>query len=204
MKNSPCYFNFSSAFLTAFLFATEKLTSQSDDSSTFKVNYPYENNVQTLSANIAAQYSADAATVESYVQAAINSEDKIGIPAAVIIGIAVYESSFTSHLFLNSRNPFGIKAGKDWTGPTYTIHDDGADTPFRVYGSAEEAIADFGAFIRARGWYADALACPSDDYKCVVDGLKKTDAEPGYSTNSDWDEKVIEMIEKLGLQDLSR
>jgi len=37
----------------------------------------------------------------------------------------------------------------------------------------------------------------------VVDGLKKTDTEPGYSTNPQWDEKVVEMIEKLGLQTLA-
>lgn len=203
MKNSPCYFNFSATFLTAFFFVAEKLSSQSDSSApTFKLNYQYQSSIKTVAATIAAQYNADTATVESYVQAAVAAEDKIGIPAAVVVGIAVYESGFTSPLFLNSRNPFGIKAGKDWTGPTYTIFDDGADTPFRKYGSAEEALADFGTFIRAHGWYADALACPSDDYKCAVDGLKKTDSEPGYSTTAEWDEKVLEMIEKLGLDKL--
>lgn len=73
-----------------------------------------------------------------------------------------------------------------------------------MYYSAEEAIVDFGEFVNSRTWYADALACPSTDYACIVDGLKKTDIELGYSLNMQWDEVVLGIIEKMGLEVLSK
>lgn len=53
-------------------------------------------------------------------------------------------------------------------------------------------------------YHADALACPSTDYACIVDGLKKTDIELGYSLNMQWDEVVLGIIEKMGLEVLSK
>lgn len=205
MRNKPFASNFTATLLMNFFFVLKYSSAQQSepDLNDTDTQLAMNTNIHDVSYQIATMYGADVNTVEPYVQAAVNYEDEIGIPASVVIGIAVYESSFKSYLFQNTGNPFGIKAGKDWTGPTFSKHDDGADTPFRVYSSAEEALLDFGAFVRARGWYADALTCPRYDYVCVVDGLKKTDAEPGYSTNPVWDERVIETIEKLGLQALS-
>ncbi len=206
MKNSQFSSNITTFLLVNFLFALRHLNAQSNENNSTdgQPQEQLDKKVMDVSARIAATYGADFYTVESYVWAAVENEDEIGIPASVVIGIAVYESSFKSELFLHSGNPFGIKAGKEWKGPTYTKHDDGADTPFRVYISPEEAVLDFGQFVQARGWYKDALACSKSDYRCVVDGLKKTDSEPGYSTNPAWGDKVIEMVEKLGLQALSQ
>lgn len=204
MKIKPFSSNLATFLLLNFLFALKHLQAQADDADSNNGIYERLNdNILDVSARIARLYGADVGTVESYVRAAVNYEQEIGIPATVVVGIAVYESSFNSYLFQNTGNPFGIKAGKDWLGPTFSKWDDGAETPFRVYDSPEEAVLDFGDFIQARGWYADALACPSDDYVCVVDGLKKTQSEPGYSTNPAWGYRVIEVIEKLGLQTLS-
>ncbi len=205
MKNRPFASNITATLLMNFFFVLKSSTAQQNepDLNDSNAQVIMSVKIRDISYQIATMYGADVGTVESYVQAAVTYEDRIGIPASVVIGIAVYESSFKSYLFLNTGNPFGIKAGGDWTGPTFSKWDDGEETPFRVYNSPEEALLDFGAFVRARSWYADALACPRYDYVCVVDGLKKTDTEPGYSTNPEWDEKVVAMIEKLGLQTLS-
>jgi hypothetical protein len=45
---------------------------------------------------------------------------------------------------------------------------------------------------------------PSTDYAGIVDGLKKTDIELGYSLNMQWDEVVLGIIEKMGLEVLSK
>jgi flagellum-specific peptidoglycan hydrolase FlgJ len=205
MIHKPFFSNFATFLLVNFIFASKHLNAQSgeSDSTDNSVFKQWNDKVVDASARISTTYNADYYTVESFVWAALEYEAQIGIPATVVVGIAVYESSFTSYLFQHSGNPFGIKAGGDWTGPTFTKHDDGADTPFRMYISPEEAVLDFGAFIQARSWYNDARVCPRSDYRCVVEGLKKTDNEPGYSSNPEWDERLIEIIEKLGLQGLS-
>lgn len=158
--------------------------------------------VETVSGRIAAQYGADAGIARSLVQAAVQYEQHTGVPAAVVVAIALQESGLTSPLFRDSGNPFGIKASNPWTGPTYTMWHDGEETRFRVYNTAEEAVTDFGNFVRSRRWYADALTCPAHDYTCVIDGLKKTDSEAGYSMDPNWDEAVLAVIEKTGLREL--
>ncbi|MCE7924621.1 MAG: hypothetical protein DYG98_16355 [Haliscomenobacteraceae bacterium CHB4] len=204
MIHKPFSSSFTTFLLMNFFLVTKHLNAQSGENDTnSSLTTTLNESIHDISLRIANTYGADIYTVEPYVEAAVLYEDQIGIPASVVIGIAVYESSFKSYLFQHSGNPFGIKAGKDWAGPVFIKHDDGADTPFRMYISPEEAVLDFGRFIRARHWYDDARVCPRYDYRCVVEGLKKTDLEPGYSTNPEWDEKVIEVIERLGLQGLS-
>ena len=189
--------------LSGILFVGSHSVAQTAIAGPYPADVLLSGDVQAVSARIASLYGPDAETVELYVNAALNLEGRIGIAAPVIIGIAIHESSFKSDLFANSGNPFGIKAGKPWTGPTFSKWEDGNETKFRVYGSAEEAIWDFSTFVRSRSWYADALACPVDDSRCVIDGLKRTSLEPGYSLNPNWDESILDIIHKVGLQALT-
>jgi flagellum-specific peptidoglycan hydrolase FlgJ len=168
------------------------------------VKFPTEETMILVAARIAATYHADPATVEAFVRAAVKMESRIGIAAPVVIAIAINESGFNSFLFQNSGNPFGIKASSPWSGDTFAKWHDDTITKFRVYHSPEEAILDFGQFVNSRSWYADALACPSTDYTCIVDGLKKTDTQLGYSMNMNWDEVVLGIIGKVGLEVLSK
>ena len=156
--------------------------------------------VMEVSSRIALLYGADEGVVRSFVQAAIKLERRSGIAAPIVIAIAIHESSFTSPLFAFSGNPFGIKASQPWDGPSYAKWHDGEETFFRVYDSAEAAVTDFGDFINSRTWYADARNCSLDDYTCVLNGLKKTAAEPGYSMNPYWDEAILGIIDKLDLR----
>lgn len=160
-------------------------------------------NGDAFSQRIIDRYGANPQTVRAFVQAAIRLEKSRGIPAAVVLAIAIHESGFKSDLFVQSGNPFGIKASSPWNGPCFSKWDDGQMSRFRVYGSAEEAVSDFGNFIQSRPWYSDALSCPPGDYTCVVEGLKKTDGEAGYSSSHDWDEAVLQVIDNLQLQPLA-
>jgi flagellum-specific peptidoglycan hydrolase FlgJ len=189
--------------LSTSLFHSGKLTAQSEMGERYNADAPLVDDVPTVSARIATLYKVDIQIVERYVQAAVNLESRIGIAAPVVIAIAIHESSFKSELFVNAGNPFGIKASAPWVGPTYSKWDDGKETKFRVYGSPEEAIWDFGTFVKSRIWYADVLDCPIDDARCVIDGLKKTEYELGYSTNPNWDEAIMDIIQKLELLSLA-
>lgn len=190
--------------LAGFIFGVDNLTGQATQTVSYTPTEALSSgdNIQVVSARIASMYRVDQQMVESYVQAAVSQESHTGIAAPIVIAIAIHESGFTSTLFTNSGNLFGIKASSPWIGSTYSKFHDGEETKFRVYGSADEAIIDFGNFIKSRAWYADALSCPTDDYLCVVEGLKKTDFEPGYSMNPKWGDAVLNIVERVGLRDL--
>lgn len=190
------------ACLSGLFFVSGELSAQSENNTSYSINTLQDGDVPAVSARIAAMYGGDVQVVERYVQAAINLESRIGVSAPVVLSIAIHESSFKSELFEHAGNPFRIKAGKPWVGPTYSKWEGGEEIKYRVYGSPEEAILDFGNFVKSRTWYLDVLDCPIDDSRCVIDGLKKTDAEPGYSMNPNWDEAVMEIIQKVGLQSL--
>jgi flagellum-specific peptidoglycan hydrolase FlgJ len=160
--------------------------------------------VQLVSSRISIAYSVDEQIIESYVQAAVSLAERTGIAAPVVVAIAIHESSFSSFLFTNTHNPFGILASKPWTGPTFSKMEAGIETTYRVYDSAEAAILDLGTFVQSRQWYADARSCGLDQYKCVIEGLMKTDLEPGYSMDPNWGQNVLGIIVKMELSDLDR
>lgn len=184
------------------LWFTRIAAGQSAQTASDTAPLPFKGDVKSVSMRIAGSYGADTLVVERFVQAAIHLESRIGLSAPVVIAIAIHESSFKSELFTNAGNPFGIKASKPWTGPVYIKEKDPERIPYRVYGSAEEAIWDLGNFVKSRSWYADVFDCPMDDSRCVIDGLKKTEFEPGYSTNPGWDEAIMTIIQKCRLQEL--
>ena len=153
---------------------------------------------------IARKYGANPLIVEAYWRLISDNQYDIGIPAPVIMAIAIHESSFKSLLFRLSGNPFGIKASYPWQGPTYSMMHEGVMTPFRVYASPEEAVRDFGSLMRLRWWYADALHCPADDYTCIVQGLRATLEEPGYASDPQWDEQILSTIKENNLAPFGR
>jgi len=201
MRNKRFFTVLSVFFLFVSFVSEAKLYGQTAKTVSYTIE-PILTNVQVVSARISSMYGVDLQVVESYVQAAVDLERRTGIAAPIVIAVAIHESSFNSYLFTKSGNPFGIKASQPWDGPTFSKRHDGKDTKFRVYSSVDEAILDFGNFIKSRPWFADALACPMDDYACVIEGLKKSDAQPGYSLNPDWGENVLGVIEKVGLKTL--
>ncbi|MBC7777656.1 MAG: glucosaminidase domain-containing protein [Phycisphaerae bacterium] len=203
MKSKTCYLVLAALCFAILVLVADETSAQAVKGESYRAETPFGGDVKSVSARIAAMYSADAPTVERFVQAAINLEGRMGIAAPVVIAIAIHESSFNSELFKNAGNPFGIQASKPWVGPSFTKLDNGQQTKFRKYSSAEEAVLDFGNFVKNRTWYADVFTCPVDDSRCVVDGLKKTDLELGYSMNPNWDESVMQIIQKVRLQELA-
>jgi flagellum-specific peptidoglycan hydrolase FlgJ len=203
MKSRLCFSLLASIFSTFFLSLTCTAFGQSSKTRFITTDYPTIGDVEAVSARIAYLYDADEHLVQTYVQAAVDLESRTKIAASVIIAIAIHESSFNSPLFQNSGNPFGIKASKPWRGPTVSMWHDYEETAFRVYDSPRQAILDFTAFIKSRPWYADALACPMDDYYCVINGLKKSNTQLGYSLDPSWDETVLDIIYRMDLQPLT-
>lgn len=202
MKNILSLSNCLCLSFAVFFFNWGNLTGQPADHPVYNVPLTVGGPVQLVSSRISITYSVDEQIVESYVQAAVSLAERTGIAAPVVVAIAIHESSFSSFLFTNTRNPFGILASKPWTGPTFSKMEAGKETTYRVYDSAEAAILDLGTFVQSRQWYADARSCGLDQYKCVIEGLMKTDLEPGYSMDPNWGQNVFGIIVKMELGDL--
>lgn len=164
----------------------------------------YDELIRESADSIALKYRCDPETVVEYWKAICEHQYDIGVPAPVIMAIALNESSFKSQLFAYTKNPFGIKASNPWDGPTYEMWHDNEITLFRVYATAEEAILDLKDLIRNRWWYTDALSCPFDDFGCFVEGLKMTSEEPGYALDPNWDENILRLVEENNLESFCR
>ena len=149
-------------------------------------------------------------TEEKFIQSIVDSlkGQKLNILPSVTIAQAILESNWgKSSLAREAFNLFGIKASKDWsgqvykkqtkeqkaTGEVYTITAD-----FRKYGSYLESVKDHDKFFVSTPWR-------KENYKKVLEAKNyKTQAlalrECGYATDLNYGTKLIQLIERLGLQ----
>lgn len=104
------------------------------------------------------------------------------------------------------NNNFGIKASTDWTGRTVTMptkeYVNGAYVTvpgkFRAYDDINDSVRDHGAFFTSTDWrrknYAAVIG--EKDYKKACYAVKAA----GYATDPGYANKLIQIIEKYGLQ----
>jgi flagellum-specific peptidoglycan hydrolase FlgJ len=154
---------------------------------------------------VSDSFSSNPATVERFMQEALLLEKEEKVPATFFIGLAILESAgFSSFLYKNANNPFGMKATKEWKGEKFMMWHEGQMTAFRQYAGPREAVRDFSKFLRSRKWYRDALACPARDYDCFLEGLKANPEkkEPGYARDPEWANKIRRVITKYRLTEL--
>lgn len=149
-------------------------------------------------------------TEEKFIQSIVDSlkGQKLNILQSVTIAQAILESNWgKSSLAREAKNLFGIKASKDWTGevykkqtkeqkPTGEVYTITAD--FRKYGSYLESIKDHDKFFVSTPWRVQ-------NYKKVLDAKNYKDQaqalrECGYATDLNYGTKLIQLIERLGLQ----
>lgn len=147
---------------------------------------------------------------EKFVQSVVDclKGKELNILPSVTIAQAILESGWgKSELAKNAHNLFGIKAGADWKGKTYSkrtkeqkhtgeVYEIVAD--FRAYNSFVESIMDHDAFFVSTEWrrknYAPVLS--AKNYKDQAKALQAC----GYATALDYGKQLIQLIERLGLQ----
>lgn len=149
-------------------------------------------------------------TEEKFVQNIVDSlkGQKLNILPSVTIAQAILESNWgKSELAVNAKNLFGIKASKDWQGviyakKTWEQKSDGSKyqiiADFRKYSTIFESIKDHDNFFVSTAWrtrnYARVL--DANDYKTQAKMLRVC----RYATDLNYDKKLIQLIERLGLQ----
>lgn len=162
--------------------------------------------IRDIAQVISDSFGAPVDLVEEFIREAKEMERDEGVPATAFIGIAILESSgFTSYLYQNAKNPFGMRATKIWSGPTFVMWHEGYDSPFRKYESPRDAVRDFAAFLNSRKWFRDALACSTSDLECFLASMSANPSkkEPGYAADPAWGNKVRRVIKTYGLDRLN-
>ena len=136
---------------------------------------------------------------------AVDAARAIGIPARFMVGQAALESGWGKHEIraadgTSTHNVFGIKAGRDWTGPvvekTTTEYVNGVaqkvTAKFRSYASYSEAFNDYAKLLRDNPRYSSVLASAgkTQDAKGFAHSLQKS----GYATDPAYADKLTRII----------
>jgi hypothetical protein len=158
-----------------------------------------------IAQKIAEVYGGPVDYIQDFMAACLQLEATEGIPASMVLGIAILESGgFTSFLFENALNPFGMRATYPWNGAVFEMYHEGANAAFRQYRYADEAVSDFRVLLYEHPWLADALNCPDKSVNCYLERLSASEKpkHPGYSRDPRWAEKIKNIIQRYGLDKL--
>lgn len=145
-----------------------------------------------------------AADIKPFIQAAQKTQEETGIPASIVLGQIILESSGKyegglSGLAAGAKNLFGIKgkgsAGsyyvptKEWDGSKYITVQAG----FRKYNSYDESIRDH-AVLLTKERYAKQFA-NAKSVQDYAEGLQKA----GYATSPTYASKLMNVIDTYKL-----
>jgi flagellar protein FlgJ len=135
-------------------------------------------------------------------QHALDAAQAIGVKPQFMVGQAALESGWGQHEIRNANgttthNVFGVKAGKDWSGPvverTTTEYVNGvaqkSTAKFRVYSSYAESFRDYANVLRNNPRYA-AVIDQGKDAAGFARGLQKA----GYATDPAYADKLMRLI----------
>ncbi len=138
--------------------------------------------------------------IDTWKSVAISQMIQSKIPASIIMAQGILESGYgNSVLAQKANNHFGIKC-HDWKGDTFFMDDDKPNECFRNYKNAGESYKDHGEFLTGRSRYAKLFTLKITDYKGWAHGLKAA----GYATNPKYPNLLIDLIERLNLDDLDK
>lgn len=162
--------------------------------------------VITLLLLVVMQTSAFCNHVDEYIanyhEIAIREMQRSGIPASITLSQGIIESAWGGgELASQSNNHFGIKCKDYWRGPTYYIEDDDYENGklvkscFRAYDDPESSYIDHTNFLMDNVRYANLFQYDRTDYVNWAKGLKSC----GYATDPAYAKKLIEMVERYGL-----
>jgi flagellum-specific peptidoglycan hydrolase FlgJ len=146
-----------------------------------------------------AQKNTSQSYIEQFKDNAISIMHETGIPASIILGIAMHESgNGNSAIAQNLNNQFGVKGGG---GAVYFKHQKKVRSAYKRYDSILESFDDFARIITERrqlGRLSDKLT--QYDYEKWVKGIQRS----GYASSRKWGAQVLAIIRKYQLNDLDK
>lgn len=139
---------------------------------------------------------AYAVYIARYSDIAVEQMKKYGIPASITLAQGLLESDAgRSTLATKCNNHFGIKCHSDWKGRKMYHDDDKKQECFRCYRDDEDSFRDHSVFLVNGARYQSLFKLSVTDYKGWAKGLKAA----GYATSPTYATKLIEIIERYGL-----
>ena len=146
-----------------------------------------------------AQKNTSQSYIEQFKDNAIQIMHETGIPASIILGIAMHEScNGNSTIAQNLNNQFGVKGGG---GAVFYKHQKKVRSAYKRYDSILESFDDFARIITERqqlGRISDKLT--QYDYEKWVKGIQRS----GYASSRKWGSQVLAIIRKYQLNDLDK
>lgn len=146
-----------------------------------------------------AQKNTSQSYIEQFKDNAISIMHETGIPASIILGIAMHESANgNSNIAQNLNNQFGFKGGS----PTvYYKNKKKVTSAYKKYDSILDSFEDFASNIIHRqdvGRISDKLT--QYDYEKWVKGIQRS----GYASSRKWASQVLAIIRRYDLDDLDQ
>ena len=136
------------------------------------------------------------AYIRKYAPIAVNEMHQYKIPASITLAQGILESGKgKSQLALKSKNHFGIKCHRNWTGERVYHDDDEKGECFRKYKFVATSYNDHSLFLTQRGRYAFLFDYNIKNYKKWAYGLRKA----GYATDRKYPSKLLKIIEDYQL-----
>lgn len=151
--------------------------------------------ISTLAAS--AQKNTSQSYIDKFKDDAIRIMHETGIPASIVLGVAMHESANgNSTIAQGLNNQFGVKGGG---GAVFIKHHKKVRSSYKKYDSVLESFQDFARIMTERKQFshlADALT--HYDYTGWAKGIQHS----GYASSRKWAAQVLGIIKKYDLNDL--
>ena len=146
-----------------------------------------------------AQKNTSQSYIEQFKDNAVSIMRQTGIPASIILGIAMHESgNGNSKIAQNLNNQFGVKGGG---GAVYYSKKKKVRSAYKRYDSILESFADFARIMTERKQFSHLTrTLTQNDYEKWVRGIQRS----GYASSKKWGSQVLGIIRKYQLNDLDQ
>lgn len=159
---------------------------------------PVSNEISADSDDLSVENGSVQQWLDKYGTSAYNVGLKAKLPWETMLAQAALESGWGASASHN--NFFGIKAGGEWTGPTFSslTWEDGPSGPystvaeFRAYATPEDGFSGYGEFITKNSRYGEALKYPNDPLKYAEEIWKA-----GYATDTLYIQKISTIVREI-------
>ncbi|MGZ3756612.1 MAG: glucosaminidase domain-containing protein [Mucilaginibacter sp.] len=146
-----------------------------------------------------AQKNTSESYIDQFKDNAIAIMHETGIPASIILGIAMHESgNGNSAVAKNLNNQFGVVGAEH---VTYYAHKKKVRSQYKKYDSILDSFEDFARIITQRKKFSHlAEELTQYDYEKWVKGIQRS----GYASSRKWGAQVLGIIRKYKLDDLDK
>jgi len=138
--------------------------------------------------------------VKRFAKVAQTEMEQFGIPASITLAQGLLESNVgESKLATQNKNHFGIKcfSRSCRKGHCSNFTDDSHKDFFRIFKSAWDSYRAHSLLLKRSERYGHLFRLSERDYRAWAHGLRKA----GYATDKQYGEKLINLIEDLGLHE---